>query len=212
MTKIKICGITTLPDARLAIDAGAELLGFNFYSKSVRCIDTQTCEQITSVLKKESPSVQLVGVFVNASLAEIRHIFQSCHLDLMQLHGDESPEYCASLGGRAFKAFRGIPEEDLQAYIFRSEPEFLVDASVGGAYGGTGRAADWSAASKLTGDHRFLLAGGLNSDNVAEALQRVKPWGVDVASGVEGSPGRKDARKVNNFVQAVRSVQVDSSV
>src|SRR5258708_1126693 len=133
-------------------------------------------------------------------------------LDLMQLHGDESPEYCASLGGRAFKAFRGIPEEDLQAYIFRSEPEFLVDASVGGAYGGTGHAADWSAASKLTGDHRFLLAGGLNSDNVAEALQRVKPWGVDVASGVEGSPGRKDARKVNNFVQTVRSVQVDSSV
>src|SRR5260370_33791515 len=109
MTKIKICGIKTLEDALAAAQAGADLLGFNFYPPSPRFIDAQVCRSITSVLKNEYPSVPRVGVFVNSTADEVRMTLDSCDLDLAQLHGDESPEFCAALGSRAFKAFRGIP-------------------------------------------------------------------------------------------------------
>lgn len=203
MTIIKICGIKTLKDALAAIHAGADYLGFNFYSKSVRFIEKENCAKITSVLKKEYPNIKLIGVFVNSSVDEVKNILETCSLDLAQLHGDETPEMFAQLAARAFKAFRGIPE-GIKGYERNKAPALLVDAFVKGLYGGSGVTADWSAAAELAKSYPLLLAGGLTPENVAEAVRQVKPWGVDVASGVESAPGEKDASRMKAFVQAVR--------
>ena len=203
MTKIKICGIKTLPDALAAIDAGADYLGFNFYPKSRRFIETDACAEITSVLKRKHPEIKLVGVFVNSLVDEIKHILETCSLDLAQLHGDEIPEMLDALDGKAFKAFRGVPGH-INGFAREKAPTLLVDAAVKGAYGGTGVRADWSAAAELAERYPLLLAGGLTPENVAEAVRRVRPWGVDVASGVEASPGVKDAGKMKAFVRVVR--------
>ncbi|MGD8403373.1 MAG: phosphoribosylanthranilate isomerase [Anaerolineales bacterium] len=203
MTKIKICGIKTLPDALAAIDAGADYLGFNFYPNSVRFIEAEACAKITSVLKREHPDIQLVGVFVNSSVAEVKHILEACFLDIAQLHGDETSDMINALDGKAFKAFRGIPQ-NVNGFARVKAPALLVDAAAKGAYGGTGVTANWSAAAELAKSYPLLLAGGLNPENVAEAVRQVSPWGVDVASGVEASPGLKDAGKMKAFVQAVR--------
>ena len=208
MTKVKICGIKTLSDALTAVQVGADLLGFNFYSKSIRFVDPQTCAAITSVLRKEYPSLQFVGVFVNASVDEIKMIMETCCLDLAQLHGDESPEMLDALDGKAFKALRKAADLEMDKWIRRDgAPAFLVDADVKDVYGGTGIKADWSVATKLAKRYPFLLAGGLKPENVADAVRQVKPWGVDVASGVESGPGEKDAQKISAFVKAVRQVE-----
>jgi phosphoribosylanthranilate isomerase len=206
MTIVKICGIKTLKDALAAIDAGADYLGFNFYPKGVRFIETGTCAEITSILRKEHPNIRLVGVFVNYSVDEVMNILKTCSLDLAQLHGDETPGMFAQLAPRAFRAFRGIPS-DLTGYERKDVPAFLVDAAVKGMYGGSGVTADWSAAAELAKQYPLLLAGGLTSENVADAVRQVKPWGVDVASGVESAPGEKDALKMSAFVKAVREVE-----
>ena len=206
MTKIKFCGIKTLNDARVAIDAGADYLGFNFYSKSVRFIEKQVCAEITSVLKKEHPQIKLVGVFVNSSVEEVKNIMETCSLDLAQLHGDETPEILNALDGKAFKAFRGIPES-VDGFVRSESPAFLLDASVKGVYGGSGVTGDWDGAAELAKRYPLLLAGGLTPENVAEAVSRVKPWGVDVASGVESAPGKKDPSRMKAFVQVVRDGQ-----
>ncbi|MBE0671629.1 MAG: phosphoribosylanthranilate isomerase [Anaerolineales bacterium] len=206
MTIVKICGIKTLKDALAAIEAGADYLGFNFYPKSVRFIEKTACYEITSTLKRVHPQVKLVGVFVNSSVEEIKGILQTCHLDLAQLHGDETPETFAQLAPHAFRAFRGIPESN--AGYERSEAPFmLIDAAVKGVYGGSGVTADWSAAAKLAQQYPLLLAGGLTPENVADAVCQVRPWGVDVASGVESAPGEKDPEKMSAFVKAVREVE-----
>lgn len=206
MTIIKICGIKTLKDALAAINAGADYLGFNFYPKSVRFIEKETCAEITSILKKEYPQIKLVGVFVNLSVDEVKNILDVCNLDLAQLHGDETPEIFAQFASCAFKAFRGIPS-DVAGYVRNETPAMLVDAAVKGVYGGSGITANWSAAAELAKRYPLLLAGGLTPENVAEAVGRVKPWGVDVASGVESAPGEKDAAKISAFVNAVRQVE-----
>jgi phosphoribosylanthranilate isomerase len=203
MTKIKICGIKTLNDALAAIEAGADYLGFNFYPKSVRFIEKQACTEITAVLKKEYPHIKLVGVFVNSSVEEVNDILDTCSLDLAQLHGDETAETLNELEGKAFKAFRGIPE-NINGFARDDAPALLVDASVKGAYGGTGVTADWNGAAELAKRYPLLLAGGLTPENIADAVSRVKPWGVDVASGVESIPGEKDAAKMKAFVKAIR--------
>jgi phosphoribosylanthranilate isomerase len=207
MTHIKICGIKTLADALSAIEAGADYLGFNFYPNSPRFIRTGECAEITVVLKKERPEVRLVGVFVNLPVQEINTIMGMCLLDLAQLHGDESPEFRSAVGDFAYKAFRGVPVAGVSSYARGEAPALLVDAQVKGAYGGTGATADWSAAAELAKEYPLLLAGGLKPENVAEAVRRVRPWGVDTASGVESSPGRKDAGRIKAFVQAVRVTQ-----
>ena len=204
MTIIKICGIKTLKDALAAIDAGADYLGFNFYPKGVRFIEKEICAEITSVLKKEHPQIKLVGVFVNSSVDEMKNILETCSLDLAQLHGDETPKIFSQLAPRAFKAFRGIPT-DITGYERNDVPALLVDAAVKGVYGGSGVTADWSAAAELAKKYPLLLAGGLTPENVADAVRQVQPWGVDVASGVESEPGKKDASKMKAFVQAVRN-------
>jgi phosphoribosylanthranilate isomerase len=209
MTKIKICGIKTLKDALAAINAGADYLGFNFYPKSVRFIEKSACAEITSVLKKEHPHIKLVGVFVNSPVDEVKDILTTCSLDLAQLHGDETPEIFSQLTPRVFRAFRGIPE-NITGYERNESPAFLVDAAVKGVYGGSGVTADWSAVAELAKRYPLLLAGGLTPENAAGAVSRVKPWGVDVASGVESGAGEKDAVKMSAFVNAVREVENQS--
>ena len=192
-----------MTDALVAMDAGADLIGFNFYPKSPRYVDVGMCRNIMSVLRRYG-RVTCVGVFVNASVAEILATMDTLGLNLAQLHGDESSEMIKALIGKGFKAFRGIPES-VDGFARSESPAFLVDASVKGLYGGSGVAADWSGAAELAKKYPLLLAGGLTPENVAEAVGRVKPWGVDVASGVESAPGEKDARKMKAFVSAVRS-------
>lgn len=202
MTKIKICGIRTVKDALAAMEAGADLIGFNFYPKSPRYVEVGMCRNIMAVVRRY-PRITCVGVFVNASLAEICATMDTLGLNLVQLHGDEPPELIKSLNGQAYKAFRGIPA-DIAGYERQDAPMFLVDAAVKGLYGGSGVTADWNAAAELAKKYPLLLAGGLTPENVTEAVRQVKPWGVDVASGVESAPGEKDARKMAEFVNAVR--------
>lgn len=201
MTRIKICGIKTANEALAAMDAGADLIGFNFYPKSPRYISVGQCRDVMSVMRKYG-HITYVGVFVNAPLEEIRATMDTCALTLAQLHGDETPEMLNTFYGRAFKAFRGVPLT-LNGFIREEPPAFLLDASVKGAYGGTGVTADWSTAAELARQYPLLLAGGLTPENVAEAVRRVRPWGVDVASGVESSPGVKDANKMKAFARAI---------
>jgi len=202
MTKIKICGIKTVTDALAAMDAGADLIGFNFYPKSPRYIDVGRCRDIMSVMRRYG-HITYVGVFVNASVGTIRATMETLGLSLAQLHGDETPEMLSALDGKAFKAFRGVPQ-NLDGFARVAVPALLVDASVKGTYGGTGVTADWNSAAELAKKHPLLLAGGLTPDNVVEAVRQVSPWGVDVASGVESSPGLKDANKMKAFVHAIR--------
>jgi phosphoribosylanthranilate isomerase len=205
--RIKICGLTNLDDALAAIDAGATHLGFNFYPKSPRCLTPAACaELISSLATRHPPPVTFVGLFVNDSPAVIAAILDDCGLDLAQIHGDDSPEQLQLVRGRFYKAFRGTADgEDFAAYAALSfgAPALLVDAHVPGAYGGTGQLADWEAAQRLAGRYPIFLAGGLTPENVAAAVERVRPWGVDVASGVESSPGKKDHAKMRAFVKAV---------
>jgi phosphoribosylanthranilate isomerase len=202
MTKIKICGIRTVDDALAAMNAGADLIGFNFYPKSPRYIDVGICRNIMSVMRRHG-QVACVGVFVNASVADIHATMDTCGLSLAQLHGDETVEVLKQLDGKAFKAFRGIPE-DPDDFAREDSPAFLLDASVKGIYGGSGVTADWNGAAELARKFPLLLAGGLTPENVAEAIKQVKPWGVDVASGVESEPGKKDIKSMATFVQAVQ--------
>ena len=205
MTKIKICGIKTIPDALAAVNAGADLIGFNFYPKSPRYVDVGMCRNIMSVMRQIG-KVTCVGVFVNASVAEILATMDTLGLNLAQLHGDESPATLKELHGKAFKAFRGIPST-IEGFERQDAPAFLVDAAVKGVYGGSGVTADWDGAAELAKKYPLLLAGGLTPENVAKAVSRVKPWGVDVASGVESAPGKKDAGLMVRFVKAVRASQ-----
>jgi phosphoribosylanthranilate isomerase len=207
VTKIKICGIKTVKDALAAIDAGADLIGFNFYPKSPRYVEVGMVRNIMSVVRQIG-RVTCVGVFVNASVTEIRATMETLGLSLAQLHGDETAEMLSELDGKAFKAFRGIPT-NVDGFARQNAPALLVDASVKGLYGGSGVTADWNGAAELAKKYPLLLAGGLTPENVAEAVGRVKPWGVDVASGVESAPGEKDARKMKAFVKAVRSASRD---
>lgn len=204
LTKIKICGIKTVSDALAAMEAGADLIGLNFYPKSPRYIDVGRCRDIMSVMRRYG-HIQYVGVFVNATLGEICATMDTCGLSLAQLHGDETPAMLQELDGRGFKAFRGVPE-NVHGFARQKAPAFLLDASVIGVYGGSGVTANWSTAKELAKTYPLLLAGGLTPENVAEAIRQVKPWGVDVASGVEMEPGKKDVDKMAAFVRAVRTM------
>lgn len=212
--KVKICGITTLDDAQAAIEAGADMLGFNFYPASPRYIAPEYCGRmvsalITRVTRHPSPPT-LVGVFVNTPAPEVASMMAYCSLDLAQLSGDEPAETLSLLGGRAYKAIQpltlGLAEEGAGRYTSGAcgRPALLVDTPHQRLYGGTGRPGDWSVASHIANVYPILLAGGLTPENVSGAVQKVMPWGVDVASGVESSPGVKDYRKMQAFVHAAR--------
>lgn len=214
-TRVKICGLTNRADAQVAWEAGADLLGFIFYAKSPRYVAPATVAAIVRELRaadREQP-VACVGVFVNHSLAEVEAIVAQVGLDFIQLHGNEALTQLQALHGRAYKALRPADAQSAQSQAAHfaphgapTGPRWMLDAYDPHAYGGTGKRADWELASQLAAQYPgLLLAGGLSPDNVAEAVRAVNPWGVDVASGVEATPGQKDHAKVRAFVAAVHS-------
>jgi phosphoribosylanthranilate isomerase len=211
VTKVKICGIKTVTDALAAMEAGTDLIGFNFYPGSPRYIDVGQCRDIMSVMRTYG-HIAFVGVFVNAPMEVVRATLETCGLELAQLHGDETAEMLRGLEGKAFKAFRGIPDAGrVNGFAGQGAPAFLVDASVKGLYGGSGVNADWDGAAEVARKYPLLLAGGLTPENVADAVRRVKPWGVDVASGVESAPGKKDPGKMKAFVKAILDIRESES-
>ena len=197
MTKVKICGITSLDDALLAVQAGADALGFVFFEKSPRYLEPERAAAIISVLP---PFVQVVGLFVNAPLDLVNATADRCGLDIVQLHGEESPTYCQSVRRRVLKAFRVRGMESLASMAEYRVAGYLLDAYSPSSYGGTGERFDWDCAVAAKGQGPIILAGGLDPDNVQSAVIRVAPFAVDVSSGVESSPGRKDPEKVRNFI------------
>ena len=204
MVRVKICGITNSADALAAIDAGANLLGFNFYEKSPRHITETEAAKIRPQLPKK---VEAVGIFVNALPAEVAALCKSLKLDAAQLHGDESPETAAEIARTiaVIKAFRVEPDFPLSTLDEYPEAfAYLFDAAFTGQYGGTGHATDWDAARRAAQRHRIILAGGLKVENVAAAVRIVRPYAVDVASGVEATPGKKDHDLLREFIQEVR--------
>ena len=210
MFRIKICGVTRPADAALAAAAGADALGLNFYPGSKRCIDLATAHSIRETARAAAARPPaIVGVFVNAAVEEVHRTAAELSLDYVQLHGDEPPEYLAELAGlRVIRAFRcregGLAP--LESYLARcaSPPAaVLLDAYAAEAYGGTGRRVDWSPLAAYAGAIAglpLILAGGLHAENVAAAIETARPAAVDTASGVESSPGVKDAAAVRAFV------------
>ena len=207
MVRVKICGITNLEDALAAVEFGADALGFNFYQRSPRYIAPAAAREIISRLPK---GVMNVGVFVNSSLAEVDHIYGMSSVVYVQLHGDETPQFVDKVveftGAIVIKALRVSENFDPQIAHDYDVRYFLLDASSSSAYGGTGEKFDWDAALKFKKlVPNFFLAGGLTPENVAEAVRQVEPFGVDVCSGVESTKGRKDHKKLEEFIRNARS-------
>ncbi len=198
---MKICGVTTVHDAELCVDAGADAVGFNFYARSPRCVDIDTARQLVAALAGRALAV---GVFVDASFEQISEIKERTRIACVQLHGDEPPELLARLLPHAYKAIRVRDASSLgQARRFGGD-HVLLDAYVPGMAGGTGARFDWALAAELAQERKVTLAGGLEPGNVTAAVARVQPFCVDVASGVESSPGRKDPGKVRDFIRAAK--------
>ena len=205
--KVKICGITNAEDAAVAVEAGADAVGFVFHKQSPRCAEAAV---VRAIVKTLPPFVLPIGVFVNEDSKVVRDVMDGCGLVLAQLHGDETAAYCEALGRPVLKAIR---LKDRRSFLALAEFQgragvrgFLLDAFSPEAYGGTGLVADWSLAAEAVSAATILLAGGLTPENVSQAINRVHPYGVDVSSGVEASPGKKHHEKMRAFVQAVRLV------
>jgi phosphoribosylanthranilate isomerase len=196
--RVKVCGITRLEDLHVACEAGADAVGFVFYEKSPRHVSVETAAALVRALP---PFVQSVGLFVDAEPATIETVLKSVPLDLLQFHGDETPAACARHGRPWIKAVRVNPQTDLLkcAADFEAARGLLLDAFVPGLPGGTGERFDWTLIPQAL-PKPVILSGGLTADNVAEAVRRVRPWAVDVSSGVEASKGIKDALKVARFI------------
>ena len=201
MTEIKICGMTNIDDATNAAECGADALGFIFYRKSPRYITPEVAREI---IRNLSHSVCKVGVFVDHDVDKIKEIVEFCGLDLIQLHGSESPQYC-----------RQFPESSLIKAIAEQTPHLfeypvgaiLLDAYHPKLYGGTGKKSDWDLAVKIKENHALVLSGGLRLENIREALKTVLPDAVDINSGVELSPGRKDPEKVKKIIEIVKQTE-----
>ncbi len=204
---VKICGLTRVEDALYAAEAGADLLGMVFYPLSPRYVTVEQARQIVRAVRDAGfRHVRIVGVTVNAPRYFLDRLLTEVGVDLLQLHGDEAPVILSEYAGKAYKALRPRSEEelDLDAPWFldvgpKDGPRLLLDANTE-AYGGSGILANWKAAQRLARRYPILLAGGLTPENVAHAIRAVRPWGVDVSSGVEKEPGRKDPNKVREFI------------
>jgi phosphoribosylanthranilate isomerase len=204
MTEIKICGITNLEDASYAAECGADALGFNFYARSPRYVAPERAREI---IEKIPDGITTVGVFVNYDPREVKKTVEFCGLELIQLHGDESREYCRQFpSSLLIKAFSPRNDGDLRKVSSYPVRAILIDAYDRSRYGGTGRRSDWRLAVRVKETHLLIIAGGLNLDNIREAIEIVSPHAVDVNSGVESSPGRKDPQKVRAIIEVVRGI------
>lgn len=201
-TKVKICGLTSVADAQAAAAAGADMIGLMFYEGSPRHI---TQPQAVEIARSLPPFVLRVGVFVNPDEAQVIEAIAACGLNLLQFHGDESSEFCTQFGLMSMKALRVRDAESIAALEYYQTDAFLLDAYSKAGLGGTGEKFNWDLAieAKRFGKPVFL-AGGLTPENVAAAVRQVHPFAVDVSSGVESAPGRKDPAKMRAFIEAVR--------
>jgi phosphoribosylanthranilate isomerase len=207
---VKICGITRLEDAELAAELGAWAIGFLLWPESKRYVDPSVVAGITRVMRRK---VQLVGVFVNQTIDEIADLVDVLGLTHVQLHGDEGPSFCTAVtqrtGAKVIKAGRIIHAYDLREMDrYHTDLHLLDTGTADGTYGGTGKTWDWSLVARRKSKIPFLLAGGLNPDNVADAIAEAKPWGVDVSSGVELEPGVKSPAKLEALFSAVGGTHV----
>jgi phosphoribosylanthranilate isomerase len=204
MARVKICGITNLADAKLAVDLGAHSLGFNFYEKSPRNISPADAYKIIRALPKK---IEAVGVFVNWSPEAVIALARAIDLDTVQLHGDEPAAAAREIAKyfnvtKAMRVGKGFRLSQLKPFE-STVRAFLFDACMKDQFGGTGHRTDWSIARRAAKNHRIILAGGLTPENVAEAILYVRPYAVDVASGVESAPGKKSRAKLRHFLAEV---------
>lgn len=199
--KVKICGITKLEDALAAAEFGADALGFVFFEKSPRYINP---EKAAEIIRELPPFITPVALFVNEEKEKILDILATTGINVLQLHGEETPEYANSFQMRVLKAIRVRNEESLSATSDYSSSSILLDAWSPEAYGGTGKKFDWDILRRIGVEKRVVLAGGLNADNVSYAINLVKPYGVDVSSGVEICAGEKDHKKIEQFIKAAK--------
>lgn len=209
MTRIKICGITRKEDVLTAAHSGADALGLVFYEKSPRHVSIAQAAQLAAAVP---PFVTVVGLFVNASAETVRATLQAVPLDVLQFHGDETPEFCAQFGRPYLKAIRVKPGVDLVqcAADYRLAQGLLLDAYVEGTPGGTGEAFDWGLIPRNLA-LPVILSGGLHAGNVAAGIRQVRPWAVDVSSGVEAGKGIKDAAKIAAFIKEVKQIDLQLS-
>jgi phosphoribosylanthranilate isomerase len=200
--RVKICGITSVEDARLAVAAGADMIGLNFFPGSKRAVDLERARAIGAATAEP---VWRVGVFVNATRGEIASAIGAIGLDAIQLHGDEAPGFARGLGVPVIRAVRLASPSDAERAIAEQDEEFLLcEGRSDAGYGGVGASFDWRWAQAIP-RRRLIVAGGLTPDNVARAVRELRPFAVDVASGVESSPGRKDAAKVAAFIEHAKA-------
>lgn len=205
--RIKICGITNVADAIAAVDAGADALGFMFYERSKRYV---TPDAVAEIVEQLPPFVMRVGVFVDPSVEMVNETASTCGITALQFHGSETPEFCGQFGLPVIKAFRIGDKNSLDSLPQYQTSAWLLDSDVPGQLGGTGEKFDWPLAQRATKLGRpVILAGGLTPENVAVAVREVRPYGVDVSSGVEAFPGRKDLQKVKAFIRAAREAQAE---
>jgi len=200
MIQIKFCGITNMEDALCAASNGAAAVGFIFYKPSLRYIEPSKVRVIIDKLPRD---LVKVGVFVNETAEEVKRIFDYCGLDMIQFHGDESPDYCSQFpAGGIIKAMELIIEEDVKTAARYDVAAILVDSRHTGLYGGTGRISNWALAGRIS--RPLILSGGLNENNMIEALHKVKPGALDINSGVESSPGKKDPAKIVQIMRIIK--------
>ena len=202
MVRVKVCGITNAVDALQAVELGADALGFIFYKGSKRYIDPRDAHRIISSLP---PFISSVGVFVNQTVPEITGAVETSGVDTVQLHGDETPEFCAMLPYKLIKAVRvkdTVNSDQVELYPVRA---ILFDKHTDEMYGGTGTSFDWGVLKGINISKKVILSGGLTPENVSRAIEIVKPYGVDVSTGVEDSPGKKNHIKMRKFIEAVKN-------
>mgnify|MGYP001560118416 FL=1 len=200
--KVKVCGMTSLKDALVAVEGGADAVGFIFYKKSPRSVTMKTVREIVLELP---PFVDTVGVFVDETAEQINKIADYCNLDIIQLHGDESPTFCKKIRRKVIKAFRIKDMQSVKKLSSFQVSGFLLDTFSENLHGGTGKVFDWNLALPAKKFGPVIMAGGLTPNNVQQAVRQIRPYGVDVCSGVESEPGIKDHKKVRAFLNNAKA-------
>ena len=200
--KVKVCGMTSLKDALVAVEGGADAVGFIFYKKSPRSVTMKTVREIVLELP---PFVDTVGVFVDETAEQINKIADYCNLDIIQLHGDESPTFCKKIRRKVIKAFRIKDMQSVKKISSFQVSGFLLDTFSENLHGGTGKVFDWNLALPAKKFGPVIMAGGLTPNNVQQAVRQIRPYGVDVCSGVESEPGIKDHKKVRAFLNNAKA-------